>query len=52
VKKAYYTSDKKDEIELEFDQPMVWNDALISQFYLDGKEGGSLRALSPATWSR
>jgi hypothetical protein len=39
LKKAYYTSDKKDEIALEFDQPMAWNDTLISQFYLDGKEG-------------
>ncbi len=39
LKKAYYTSDKKDEIALEFDQPMAWNDALASQFYLDGEEG-------------
>ena len=40
VKKAYYTSEKKDEIALEFDQPLAaWNGALISQFYLDGKEG-------------
>ncbi len=39
VKRAYYTSDKHDEIALEFDQPMVWNDALTTQFYLDGQEG-------------
>jgi hypothetical protein len=39
LKKAYYTSDKKDAIALEFDQPMAWNEALVSQFYLDGKEG-------------
>jgi len=39
LKKAYYTSASKDEIALEFDQPMVWSDALASQFYLDGKEG-------------
>ena len=39
VQKAYYTSDKKDEIALGFDQPMVWTEALKSQFYLDGKEG-------------
>ena len=39
LRKAYYTSARKDEIALEFDQPMAWNDALISQFYLDGKEG-------------
>ena len=40
LKTARYTSDKKDAIALEFDQPMVWSDALVSQFYLDGKEGG------------
>jgi hypothetical protein len=39
LKKAYYTSDKKNEIALEFDQPMVWTDALASQFYLDGEAG-------------
>jgi hypothetical protein len=39
LKKAYYTSAKRDEIALEFDQPMAWNEALTSQFYLDGKEG-------------
>jgi len=39
LKRAYYTGGKKDEIVLEFDQPMAWSDALTSQFYLDGKEG-------------
>ena len=39
LKKASYTSDKKNEISLEFDQPMVWTDALASQFYLNGKAG-------------
>ncbi|HUT09386.1 MAG TPA: sialate O-acetylesterase, partial [Thermoguttaceae bacterium] len=39
LQKAYYTNDNMDEIALEFDQPMAWNDALTSQFYLDGKEG-------------
>jgi hypothetical protein len=39
LQKAYYTSGKLDEIALEFDQPMVWNHAQISQFYVDGKEG-------------
>ena len=39
LKKAYYTSDRKDEIALEFDQPMAWNDSLASQFYLDGEKG-------------
>jgi len=40
LQKAYYTNDRKDEIALEFDQPMAWNDALLSQFYLDGAKGG------------
>ena len=39
VLKAYYTSERKDEIALEFDQPIAWDDSLTSQFYLDGKEG-------------
>ena len=36
LKKAYYTSDKQDEIVLEFDQNMAWTDSLASEFYLDG----------------
>jgi len=36
LKKAYYTSTAKDAIALELDQPVVWADALASQFYLDG----------------
>jgi hypothetical protein len=40
LKKAYYTSDKKDEIALEFDQPMAWDNSLVSQFYLNGEKGG------------
>ncbi len=36
---ARYAGDKRDEIELEFDQPMAWSDALVSQFYLDGQKG-------------
>jgi len=36
LKRAYYTSDRKDEIALEFDQPMVWADPLKTQFCLDG----------------
>ena len=39
LKHAYYTSDAKDAIALEFDQPVVWNDALASEFYLDGQNG-------------
>jgi hypothetical protein len=36
LKKAYYTSTAKVAIALELDQPVVWADALASQFYLDG----------------
>ena len=39
LKWAYYTSGKKDEIAMEFDQPMKWDNALASQFYLDGEKG-------------
>ena len=39
LKKASYASAKKDEITLEFDQPVIWNDSLKSQFYLDGVKG-------------
>jgi hypothetical protein len=39
LRSAYYTTDAKDEITLEFDQPMAWHDGLASQFYLDGKAG-------------
>jgi len=39
LKQAYYTSDRNDEIALEFDQPMAWNNSLTSQFHLDGESG-------------
>jgi len=38
LKRAYYTSDRRDQIALEFDQNMAWSDSLASQFYLDGVE--------------
>jgi hypothetical protein len=37
--KAAFTSGIKDEIALEFDQPVVWTNSLASQFYLDGDKG-------------
>ncbi|MEA3368546.1 MAG: sialate O-acetylesterase, partial [Planctomycetota bacterium] len=40
LKKAYYTSAKRDEIALEFDQPMAWKDSLVGEFYLDGAANG------------
>jgi hypothetical protein len=44
--RAAYSSDKKDAIALEFDQPVVWDDSLANQFYLDDAKdkvaGGSV----------
>lgn len=37
--KATYASERQDAVALEFDQPVVWTDALASQFYLDGEKG-------------
>jgi hypothetical protein len=37
LKKATYTNAAKDTITLEFDQPVIWLDALTSQFCLDGE---------------
>ena len=37
--RAYYAAGKKDEIVMEFDQPVKWDDALTGQFYLDGEKG-------------
>ncbi len=46
LKQAYFTSKAKDEISLEFDQPVVWNDSLISEFYLDGIKEKVTRGLN------
>ena len=35
---AKFTTAAKDTIALEFDQPIVWTDALAGQFYLDGEK--------------
>ncbi len=37
LKRAFFTSDQRDELELEFDQPVIWSDTLTSQFYLNGE---------------
>ncbi|MCY2994037.1 MAG: DUF2341 domain-containing protein [Planctomycetota bacterium] len=37
--RVYFASDKREEIVMEFDQPVKWNEALASQFYLDGNKG-------------
>jgi len=39
LKQARYASAARDTITLQFDQPVVWNDSLISEFYLDGAKG-------------
>jgi hypothetical protein len=36
LKQVYYTSAKRDELVMEFDQSVKWDDTLASQFYLDG----------------
>ncbi len=36
LKNASFTSDSRESISLEFDQPVKWDNALVSQFYLDG----------------
>ncbi|MFT4641717.1 MAG: hypothetical protein ACI8T1_005060, partial [Verrucomicrobiales bacterium] len=36
LQSASFTGDAKDKIALEFDQPVVWDDSLVGQFYLDG----------------
>ena len=39
LKIAYYTNAKKDEVVLEFDQPIVWTNSVASHIYLDGAKG-------------
>ena len=40
LRRARFTGSATDTIALEFDQPIVWDDALADQFYLDGEKGG------------
>ena len=37
LQRAYFTSDKRDEVVLEFDQEVTWNDSLASQFHINGE---------------
>ncbi len=39
IRSARFISSARDTIALVFDQPIVWNDALAGQFYLDGAKG-------------
>jgi hypothetical protein len=37
LRRAYFTGEKRDEIALEFDQEVTWNDPLASQFHVSGE---------------
>jgi hypothetical protein len=39
LRQASFVGAAKDAIALEFDQPVIWNDSLISEFHLDGVKG-------------
>jgi len=39
LKRAYFSNERRDELVLEFDQPVTWNDKLTSEFYPDGAKG-------------
>ena len=39
LKQASFVGRTKDTIALVFDQPVVWTDSLISEFYLDSVKG-------------
>ena len=39
LRQASFVGGSKDAIALEFDQPVVWNDSLNNEFYLDGAKG-------------
>ena len=35
--RVWFTSDERDEVRLEFDQPVKWDDSLLSEFTLDSE---------------
>jgi hypothetical protein len=37
IKAAYYTSERQDEIALEFDQAVTWDADVVDRFYVDGE---------------
>ncbi|MFN0051794.1 MAG: DUF2341 domain-containing protein [Planctomycetales bacterium] len=37
LQRAYFTSAMRDELVLEFDYHIIWSDALVSQFHLEGE---------------
>jgi hypothetical protein len=38
LKRVYFSTETRDEIVMEFDQPVKFDKGLVSQFYLDGKK--------------
>lgn len=43
LRRAFFTSPRRDEIVLEFDQPVAWHDDLLGEFTVGGR---------PTTWRR
>jgi hypothetical protein len=39
LRRVHYADGKNDEVVLEFDQPVKWDNALANQFYFDGESG-------------
>jgi len=39
LRRARFNAAAKDEIALEFDQPVAWHEALVREFYLDDNSG-------------
>ncbi len=39
LKSAKYANTTQDKIALEFDQPVVWAETLVGEFYVDGEKG-------------
>ena len=39
LRRVRFTGDAKDEIVMEFDQPVVWHESLVREFYLDDGTG-------------
>ena len=39
IQRAWFVNEARDAVALEFDQPVAWDEALTTQFYLDGLKG-------------
>jgi hypothetical protein len=47
LKRAYYTNESKDEIVLEFDQPMAWSNSVANHVYPNGAKGKIASGVAP-----